>query len=115
METRPDGAHPDSNKLGPIEFEVMMLTTLTALLLVAVIAGAVFGSGSGLGFSGNEVCGAATSGVIPADAEVAVPGLGTEARAHLPVATLLTGFALFTFGQVLQRGVAMQADIDATI
>lgn len=34
---------------------------------------------------------------------------------RLSLATLLIGFGLVTFGRVLQRGVAMQDDIDATI
>ncbi len=210
-------AHPDSHVLGPIEFAVNVITTLTVLLLTLVIATTVFGSGDGLGFSADEVCTQAAVGVIPTDTRAHVLGLSGEGRAftsevtvcstdpgiglrlasglptaanvlllitvlvlahrllrrvrcegsftegnalrvtrmglvvllgtvivavvravangvvlsdlvpaknmlvgfnggfHLPIATLLIGFALLTFGRVLQRGVAMQADIDATI
>lgn len=209
--------HPDRDLLGPVEFAVNVLATLTAILVAVVIAASVFGSGDAFGFTYDRVCAAAEPGLLRTGATpprvlglapdaaaiitdmricsddtgiavrlvhdigniadlllwVAVLGLVhhllrqvrregffTERNAlrvtrlgwvvlvgivvaaavraaangvvlselvprtdllvgvnefHLSLATLLIGFGLVTFGRVLQRGVAMQDDIDATI
>ena len=58
-------ARDSSDPLAPLDFGMFVITWLVGILLVLVLAGTVFGSGSFLGFGDDQVCATTRPGTVP--------------------------------------------------
>lgn len=81
-----DQSAASRDPLAPIDFAVTVVTALFLLGLTALVIAISFGSGSGLGFGGDEVCAQTRPGVVPWGGSRAggdhVIGLAADARAY---------------------------------